>query len=142
MKKSVFRKIIIMVIALTIVFAFTATAYASYYAHWRASKCLYGFTTTNYVSKSSGQTWDAIIVYVDRLEFARETENGEYLECTPKTASGATMATESYVAPYTWPWIEIENYKTSSNRIYLRFDNPNSGNNAKSEGDWVGYLIE
>jgi hypothetical protein len=129
-----------MVIAIVMVFAFTTTAFAIEWAdsaRWSSSVCLYGFTTRECVDKNncSWFNWHDITPWVYELSFAR-TPDIYNLRITPKTGSGLIMGDTVARNPNSYPdWILINNYK-SNNEIYLRIDNPNTGNNTKSMGYW------
>jgi hypothetical protein len=81
----VFRKAITMAIAFLMVFAITTTAFASTYvdyATWNSTVCLYGFTTSHSTDKGSGETWDFVIVYADKVEFASGTGDAFFMGYT------------------------------------------------------------
>jgi hypothetical protein len=142
MKKSRFVRMITLVLAVVMVFAFTATAFAHYYVDtgtWSASICLYGFTTRDKAVKYSDETWESTTVYVDEISFASDTGDA-YLWATPKTSSGYTMGGPDYCNQYCWPDIAIEDYE-ESNKMFLRIDNPHPGDNMVSEGQWDGYIV-
>jgi len=132
-------KILSVVLAFVIVFAFASTAFAAQFtANWSSSTCLTGFTTSDRVEKDANETWVHTVVYVDKLIFA-STPTYNYLRATPRTSGGSTMGPRMAVSLSDPEMIAINDYETH-NYIKLRIDNPNSNNNMNSKGHWEGYV--
>lgn len=137
MKMKLFRRMLIIVIAIAMFFAFATTAFAVVIDtdYWSSTICLYGFTTSNSIVKDYDETWGTFIIYVYNLDFAGTEHN--YLKVTPKTYSGLSMGSRTNCAEEVSTGITCTSY-SYYNTVKMRIDNPDPGNNMQSNGAFWG----
>ena len=141
MKKNKKRWVLmILVVVMIVSMATTAFAYWSNTASWSSSVCNVGFTTSGYITRDAGWSWEGVQTFPLTIAFDSPPAY-DYLYATPRNTSGVSIApkTTVYERSATGCYV-YQNYYTTS-YIKLRIDNPfpGVGNNMVSNGEWTGW---
>ena len=93
------RKIISMIVVIALLFVFSTTAFAevSEFGYWNSTICYYGFTTTDSITKASGNYWFEISIVPSQAYWPGYFNWEHKLYVTCKSSTGTIMSAQ-YVA--------------------------------------------